>query len=73
MYDYGTDVVLKGRHRQRNAIFPTITMHIDAVCTFVWTDWYEASRSFSPAMVSFEGHIMRMTAIVWSILRSHNP
>ena len=74
MVDYSAvaGVVPKYRHRQRNASFPTIAMNFDAICAFVWTRRYAASRSIFPITMRFEGHLMRMAAIMWSIPRRQN-
>ena len=66
-------VVPKTRHRQRKDSFTTIGMHVEAICVFAWTCWYAASRSVFPIRMPFEGHLMRMAAIMWSILRSQKP
>ena len=43
VYSAGAGVVPRGRHRQKKVIFPTIEMHVDAICVFEWTRRY-ASR-----------------------------
>ena len=69
VYSDDVGVVPKGRRRQRNSGFTTITMHIDAIWLFVRMYWYAASRSVFPIMVRFEGNLMHVDAIMWSILR----
>ena len=73
LYSSGEDSVPKGRRRHRNASFPTIAMHVATICVFAWTRPYAALRYFFPIRILFEGHLMRMDAIVWNILRRHNP
>ena len=61
-------VVPKVRLRQRNAGFYTIGIHVDVIFAFAWTRRYAASRSVFPIIMNFEGHLMRMAVIMWSIL-----
>ena len=72
VYYAGEVVVTKGRRRQRKASFPTITMHVDDIYTIVWTSRNEALRSIFPIRMYFEGHLMCIAAIMWSILRRQN-
>ena len=53
VYSSGAGVVTNGRLRQRKASFPTITMHVDAICVFVWTRQYASSRSVFPIRMRF--------------------
>ena len=69
VYYAGAGVVSKGRHRQRKANFTIIVMHGAAICEFAWKCRYAESRSVFPIRICFEGHLMRMAAIMWSILR----
>ena len=73
IYSAVEGVVLKGRHRKRKASLHTIAMHVDAIYVFAWTRQYAASRSFFLIRMRFEGHLMSMSAIMWIILRRHNP
>ena len=73
VYSSGAGVVTNGRLRQRKASFPTITMNVTAICAFAWTRRYAALRSVFPIRMNFEGHLMRMDAIMWGVLRSYNP
>ena len=73
VYYAGAGVVQKGRHRQRNDSFTTIEMHVAAICAFAWTCRYAVLRSIFPITMRFDGHLMRMAAIMWNILRRHNP
>ena len=47
-------------------------MHGAAICAFAWTRRYAASRSIFTNRMRFEGHLMRMAAIMWSIPRRKN-
>ena len=69
VYYASAGVVPKGRRRQRKYSFSTIAMHDDAICAFVWTRRYTELRSVFPIRIFFEGHLMHMDAIMWSILR----
>ena len=73
VYFSGTGVVPKGKHRHRKSSFPTITVHVVIICVFALTPWYAASRYVFPIKMRYELHFMHMTAIMWSILRSHKP
>ena len=72
VYYAGEGVAPKGRRKQIKAGLPTIAMHVAAICAFVWMHRYTASRSVLPISMCFEGHLMRMAAIMWSILRRQN-
>ena len=72
VYYTGAGVVPKGRHRQRKANFTTIVMHGATIYEFAWKRGYAESRSVFPIKISFEVHLMRMAAIMWSILRKQN-
>ena len=72
VYNDGADLVPKGRCRQRKASFTTVEMHVATICAFVRTRRYAVSRSVFPIRVRFKGHLLRMPAIMWSILRSQN-
>ena len=69
VYYYGAGVVPKGIHSQIMASFTTIAMHVDAICGFVCKFRYAAPRYVLPISMSFEGHLMHMAVIMWSILR----
>ena len=73
VYSAGAGVVPKGRCRQRKASFTTIAMHVNATCAFMWTRRYAAPRSVSPIGMRFEGPLMRMAVIMWSIRSRQNP
>ena len=73
VYYYGKGVVPKGRHRQRKDSLPTIEIHFDAIYVFEWTRRYVSQRSIFPNKIRFEGHLMCMAVIMWSILRRQNP
>ena len=73
VYYSGTGVVPKGIHSQIMASFTTIAMHVNATCAFMWTRRYAAPRSVSPIGMRFEGPLMRMAVIMWSIRRRQNP
>ena len=73
VYSAGAGVVPKGSRRQRKDIFPTILIHVAAICEFAWMRRYAALRSVLPITMRFEGHLMGMAAIIWSILRRQNP
>ena len=73
VYSAGAGVVPKGRRRQRKDIFPTILIHVAAICEFAWMRRYAALRSVLPITMRFEGHLMGMAAIIWSIPRRQNP
>ena len=72
VYYDGAGVLPKGRRRQKKAGFPTIVIHVSAICAFLWTRWYAASRYVFPITMRLEGHLLRMSAIVWSILIRQN-
>ena len=72
LYYTGAVLVPKGRHRQRKANFTIIVMHGAAICEFVWKYRYAESRSVFPIRNCFEGHLMCMAAIMWSILRKQS-
>ena len=73
VYSAGSGVVPKIRRRQRKDIFPTILIHVAAICEFAWMRRYAALRSVLPITMRFEGHLMGMAAIIWSIPRRQNP
>ena len=72
VYSASTDVAPKGRQRKRKDSFTTIEMHVDTICALSWAQWYAASRSVFTTRMRFEGHLMRMDAIMWIILRRQN-
>ena len=72
VYSANAGVAPKGRRRQRKASFNTITMYVTDICALVWTRRYVVSRSVLSIRISFEGHLIRMAEIMWSILRKHN-
>ena len=45
VYSSGVVVVPNDRRIQRKAIFPTTSIHVAAICSFLWMRWYAASRS----------------------------
>ena len=73
VYSSSMGVVPTGKHRQRKGSFYTIAMHVASICAFSWTRQHAASRSVLPISVRFEGHLMCMAAIMWSIPRIQNP
>ena len=73
VYYDGAGVVPKLKCKQRKANLPTFAMNVDAICVFAWMRRYSASRSIFLIRVRFEGHLRRMSAIMWSILRRQKP
>ena len=67
VYSSGVVVVPKCKHRQRKDGLTTIVMHVEVFCR------YATSRSDFPVRMRFEGRLMRMAAIMWSILRRQKP
>ena len=48
-------------------------MHVDAICEVAWSLQYMAFRYVYPIKMSFDGHFSHMTAVMWRIMRIHNP
>ena len=72
VYSDGEGVVPKGKHSHRKASFPTIAVHVEAIYAFVRMCRYSVSISVFPIRINFEGHLMRMAEIMWSILSMNN-
>ena len=73
VYYSGAGVVPKGKNRHRQASIPTIAMNVDSICAFAWIRRYTSLRSIFLTCMNFEGHLKRMDAIMWSILRRQKP
>ena len=73
VYSSGAGVVTKVRNIIINASFHPIAMHVYVICVLVWMRRCASSRSILPIRISFEGHLMQMDAIMWSILRRQKP
>ena len=63
----------KDKTQTEKGYFTTTTMHVDAIYVFAWTLRYAALRSVLPIRMCFEGHLVCMAAIMWSIPRRNNP
>ena len=73
VYSAGAGIVLKSRQRKIRARFSMMAMHVDTIHMFAWMRRYAASISVLPIMMCFYGHLMCLSAIMWSIMRRHNP
>ena len=73
VYSDGSGVVPKVRRKQRKASSPKILMHVNAILVLMWKLLYAKPRSVFPIRMFFEGHLMRIDAIMWSITRRQNP
>ena len=73
VYYSGVGVALKGIRRHIKSSFTTIAMHVDAIFVFAWTPWYEALRYVFFIRMCFEGHLMHIDMIMWSVLMRHKP
>ena len=49
-----------------------MAMHVDEIHAFARMQRYEASISISLIMMILDCHLIRIDAIIWSILRSQN-
>ena len=61
--------VTKGKTQAEKYSITIIAMHVDTICAFTWMHRYVESRSASPTRMHFEGHLMHIAAIMWSILK----
>ena len=72
VYSAGAEVVLKGKQMHRWARLSTMETYVDKIHVFTWMRLYAASRSVFPIRMIFDGHLICMDVIMWSILRGKN-
>ena len=73
VYSAIASVVTNVKSRHRRTRLSTIDVHVDEICALAWIRRYADSRSVFPVRMLLNGHLIRMDAIMWSILRRQNP
>ena len=72
LYSASKGVLLKGGGSHNRDILSMMAMHVDAIYVVALMRRCAAPISVLPIRMRFGSHLMRMSAIMWSILRRQN-
>ena len=73
VYYYVSVEVMNSRFNNIRDSFSTISVHVDAICDFLWTFWYSVYGSVFHIKMSFISHQIHMDTTMCRTCSSQNP